>query len=234
MTIEIEFYKSVIAGCFPDFTVNTPRFIGGSWCRVFVANEDTWFRFPHSDKALEELPRQREIYEHIVGRMTVPVPRFTLYSTGYPAFPYPVAGYSQVPGVPLGWRGLTSNAAHHIRAFLKHLQIGDLSGIMDFELSHIGDPVVDFIALRGEQGRERTSEAIDEHGGPPDAGFEARLEFWSRVYAARELAYGIEQKAEVHILNGKRRLTRAMAGDDIIGGWGLVTTSRNASWRGMA
>jgi hypothetical protein len=117
----MEFYKSVIAGCFPEFKLKTLRFVGGSWCRVFIANGDTYFRFPHSDQALEEVPRQREVYEHLAGRLSVPVPRFTLYSTGCAAFPYPVAGYAQVPGIPLASQALTAKAAHQIGGFLKGL-----------------------------------------------------------------------------------------------------------------
>ena len=311
MAVNVEFYKSVIAGCFPELALKTLKFIGGSKCRVFIANGDTYFRFSHSDQALEELPREKEIYELVAGRLTVSVPRFTLYSAGCAEFPYPVAGYSQVQGVPLGDRPLTSKAARQIGAFLKSLhaippppkwksqpipsprersrkflqrvapisrvlspgqwswftgqfdqfasdplsqvrptpvlvhgdidiqnilidtKTEDLSGIIDFELSHVGDPVVDFTALRGETGSERTGEAVAAYGGPPDAGFEMRLKFWSSVYAAHELSYGIEQNAEVHIVNGQKRLARAMAGEDIIGGWGLVATSGTASWRGI-
>lgn len=308
MAVDMEFYKSVIAGCFPEFRLKTLRFIGGSWCRVFIANGDTYFRFPHSDQALEEIPRQRAIYEHVAGRLSVPVPRFTLYSTGCVTFPYPVAGYAQVSGTPLAGRVLTSRAAQQIGRFLKSLhatapppcwearpvrtpseeahaffqrmaaisrllgrrqwawftgqierfasdplaqirpapvlvhddidsqnilidpQTGDLSGIIDFELANIGDPVADFTALRGETGSVRTREAVEAYGGPPDAGFEMRLQFWSRVYAAHELLYGMEQDAETHIQNGTRRLDRAMDGEDIIGGWGLVATAATREW----
>ncbi|GEM_PF-2261598 len=114
-------YSAIIAVCFPMFPLRTLEFIGGSSCRVFLANGDTYFRFAHSNKAVCTLRKERQFFLHVRGRVPLAMPDYSMFSEGCAGFPHPVAGYRAVPGVPIAGARLSAHAARQLGEFLRAL-----------------------------------------------------------------------------------------------------------------
>lgn len=99
-------------------------------------------------------------------------------------------------------------------------------GIIDFEESCIGDPACDLCGLLAEYGRDFLEEVLSNYGGRRDGTFHDRVLFHCRRIIFHELLYGIEYGDDDFLKHGIERLRRAMAGEDVVGGWLAKSTSR--------
>lgn len=99
-------------------------------------------------------------------------------------------------------------------------------GIIDFEESCIGDPACDFCSLLAEYGRDFLEEVLRNYGGRLDGTFRDRVSFHSRRIVFHEMMYGIENEDDDFLRHGMERLKRAMAQEDVVGGWLAKSTSR--------
>ncbi len=117
----VDRYRGYIGACFPEFMLRTFEFVGGSSCRVFLANRDTYFRFAHSEKGARTIRKERKFFSHIRNRVPLAVPFYSMYSEGCGEFNHPVAGYKAVPGVPVAGIKLSSEAPIQLGRFLKAL-----------------------------------------------------------------------------------------------------------------
>jgi aminoglycoside 2''-phosphotransferase len=110
---------------------------------------------------------------------------------------------------------------------------GRVVGIIDFEDACLSDPAVDFCVLLAEFGSEFLGDVLAAYRVPRDEGFEQRVASHARRVLFVELLYGIEEKTQVFIDNGLKRLRRAMAGQEPIGGWLAVSTAETRSAAGF-
>ena len=135
MSVDVDFYKSIVETCFPSVRVANMQFLGGGTCRVFVVNDALIFRFPHGGGSVDGgsapedegafLYHERDVYAAVAPLLPLPIPRIRYFSAGCDSFPYPVAGYDKLPGRSLSACALTSTesqrAAAQIGEFLSAL-----------------------------------------------------------------------------------------------------------------
>lgn len=101
----------------------------------------------------------------------------------------------------------------------------NITGIIDFEETNYGDPAWDFTCLRGEFGKDFLDLILRNYHLYTDDNFRKRVVFHAKRIPFYELLYGIEFHNDTFKDNAIKRLRRAQAGEDIIGGWLSQSTS---------
>lgn len=143
MSVDLDFYKSIVETCFPSVRVSDMQFLGGGTCRVFVVNDSLIFRFPHGGGSVASEPcsddegaflfHEKRVYATLGPLLPLPIPRYRYFSTGCAQFPYPIAGYEKLPGRSLSATRLASHeipdVARQIGEFLTALHSVPLSAL---------------------------------------------------------------------------------------------------------
>ena len=109
---------------------------------------------------------------------------------------------------------------------LYHPCRGRIVGIIDFEEAGIGDPAWDLCCLLAEFGQDFLNEVLKSYTAPMDETFRKRIAFHSKRIIFIEILYGLQYKDDDFFQHGMNRLKRAIAGEDVIGGWLTKSTSK--------
>jgi len=86
----------------------------------------------------------------------------------------------------------------------------EITGIIDWEDSCIGDPAIDFTGLYWDCQEKFTKRVLADYGGKVDKTFWERTIFYYKIGAFHEISYGQLIKDDAHIEFGLKHLSRVL------------------------
>ena len=86
----------------------------------------------------------------------------------------------------------------------------EITGIIDWEDTSIGDPAIDFTGIYWDCREEFTKRVLAKYGGKVDKTFWERTIFYYKIGAFHEIAYGQLINDDEHIKNGLKYLSKVL------------------------
>src|SRR5262245_31823180 len=145
-----EFYRAIIAACFPELASTSCAILSEGWDSVAVLVDDTFiFRFPKRPDVEPQYRMEARLLPQLAATLSVAVPRFELIWPGGPAYPQSFVGYRLIAGRSLDAALLRSLQAEPLAKQLGRA-IGEIHRFPTKQAAMAGVPGGDAQHWRGE------------------------------------------------------------------------------------